>query len=91
MNSKRVRLLCEACQTKGPVVYWMSRDQRTEDNWTLLFAQQLAVETKSPLLVVFCLVPEFLGACIRQYDFDPLGTKRSWEKQVANNIKRALL
>jgi deoxyribodipyrimidine photo-lyase len=69
MNSKRVRLLREGPRTKGAVVYWMSRDQRADDNWALLFAQELAVESKSPLLVVFCLVPEFLGACMRQYAF----------------------
>jgi len=47
----------------------MSRDQRTEDNWALLFAQELALKTKTPLTVVFSLVPDFLGATIRQYGF----------------------
>jgi len=54
---------------KGPVIYWMSRDQRVEDNWALLYAQEIAIERKLPLAVVFCLNPKFLEATIRQYDF----------------------
>lgn len=53
----------------GPVVYWMSRDQRVHDNWALLFAQELAEERGQELLVVFCLVPNFLEATIRHYGF----------------------
>lgn len=53
----------------GPVIYWMSRDQRVEDNWALLYAQELANQRKSPLFVVFCLVPKFLDATIRQFHF----------------------
>jgi deoxyribodipyrimidine photo-lyase len=47
----------------------MSRDQRVNDNWSLLFAQELATIQKVPLAVVFCLVPQFLGATTRQYGF----------------------
>lgn len=53
----------------GAIVYWMSRDQRVSDNWALLKAQQLALEKRVPLIVVFCLSPGFLGATIRQYGF----------------------
>jgi deoxyribodipyrimidine photo-lyase len=69
VNSKRVRRLIEAEQKSGPVVYWMSRDQRAKDNWALLFAQELAQKRDSPLAVAFCLVPEFQGAASRHYDF----------------------
>jgi deoxyribodipyrimidine photo-lyase len=47
----------------------MSRDQRVADNWALLFARELAARLNSPLAVVFCLCPNFLGATIRQYGF----------------------
>jgi deoxyribodipyrimidine photo-lyase len=47
----------------------MSRDQRARDNWGLLYAQKMALQSKEALGVVFCLVPEFLGAGIRQYGF----------------------
>ena len=69
INEKRIRLLQKGIETKGPVVYWMSRDQRVYDNWALLFAQQLAIEKKKSLVVVFNLVPDFLEATIRQYGF----------------------
>ncbi len=69
VNRKRVAVLREAGLKAGAVIYWMSRDQRSEDNWALLFAQELALELKSPLAAVFCLVPEYLGATARQYRF----------------------
>lgn len=69
VNPKRVRQIKAGTVGLGPVVYWMSRDQRLADNWALLYAQQIATEHKMPLAIVFCLVPEYLGATIRQYDF----------------------
>lgn len=53
----------------GPVIYWMSRDQRAADNPALLCAQHLALEARRPLGVVFCLDPKFPGATWRAYDF----------------------
>ncbi len=91
MNSKRVRLLREGPRTKGAVVYWMSRDQRAEDNWALLFAQESAIETKSPLLAVFCLVPEFLGACVRQYAFMLKGLWETADELAKKGIPLFLL
>ena len=69
MIDKRARLIKEGKKGKGPVIYWMSRDQRSHDNWALLYAQRIALKQKSPLVVVFCLVPHFLEATIRQYGF----------------------
>ena len=69
MNDKRARLITEGKTGRGPVIYWMSRDQRIHDNWALLYSQKLALRYKVPLLVVFCLVPRFLNATIRQYGF----------------------
>jgi len=76
MNLKRVRLLKDGTRKKGQVVYWMSRDQRVEDNWALLYAQELALQMKAPLAVVFCLVPQFLNATLRQFDFMLQGLKQ---------------
>jgi len=53
----------------GPVVYWMSRDQRVSENWALLRAQNKALELKRSLAVIFCLVDDFLGATLRQFGF----------------------
>jgi deoxyribodipyrimidine photo-lyase len=69
INRARVSPLNEARPGKGPVIYWMSRDQRVRDNWALLYAQELALSLGRPLGVVFCLAPAFLGATRRQYGF----------------------
>ncbi len=69
INEKRIRLLQKGSETNGPIVYWMSRDQRVHDNWALLFAQQVALEKEKTLVVMFNLVPAFLEATIRQYGF----------------------
>ena len=53
----------------GPVVYWMSRDQRAMDNWALCHALAVAREHRRPFHVVFALVPEFANAGARQYCF----------------------
>jgi len=69
INEKRIRLPQKGNETNGPVIYWMSRDQRINDNWALLFAQKLALEKKRSLAVLFSVVPHFLEATLRQYDF----------------------
>ena len=69
---QRIRLLSgpkAMLPSKGGVVYWMSRDQRAHDNWALLHAQSLAKRHKVGLSVIFCLVPTFLEATVRQYGF----------------------
>lgn len=69
VNEKRIVFRREGEARSGPVVYWMSRDQRVADNWALLYAQQEALALKVPLVTVFCLAPAFLGATIRHYGF----------------------
>ena len=69
MNENRIRLLQKGNETTSPVIYWMSRDQRVHDNWALLFAQKLAKEKNTSLMVIFNLVQDFLEATIRQYGF----------------------
>lgn len=68
VNDKRIHVLSDGTMGPGPVLYWMSREQRVRDNWGLLHARELAGNTR-PLMVAFCLVPSFLGAIFRQYDF----------------------
>lgn len=69
MKTQRIRLLQDGESGDGPVIYWMSRDQRVRDNWALLHARQLAAQAGKGLAVVFCLVPDFLEATLRQYGF----------------------
>lgn len=75
----------------GPVIYWMSRDQRTHDNWALLHAQALASEKKQKLIVVFCVVPHFLEATIRQYGFMLKGLAEVEQELEKHNIPFHLL
>ena len=69
VNPHRIRLINKGNPGKGPVVYWMSRDQRTRDNWALLFAIQMAKEYRKDLLVIFTVSPSFPGANLRHYSF----------------------
>ncbi|MBM4289778.1 MAG: hypothetical protein FJ121_06490 [Deltaproteobacteria bacterium] len=92
MNPRRVRALRAGDLKKGPVGYWMSRDQRTRDNWALLFAQEEeALKQKEPLAVVFCLVPQFLGATFRQYAFMIQGLAEVEQNLAEKNIPFYLL
>jgi deoxyribodipyrimidine photo-lyase len=70
VNPKRVReLKGGAISGKGPVIYWMSRDQRVRDNWALLYACQQASKSGVPVAVVFNLVTEYYNAGARQFAF----------------------
>lgn len=91
MDEKRLRILRTGIVRNGPVLYWMSRDQRVNDNWALLFAQKFAMKQKLPLIVVFCLVPKFLGATYRQYIFMIKGLQEVKEKLAQKNIPFFLL
>lgn len=77
-NKKRVRVLTDAedfPEESDGVVYWMARDQRVQDNWAFLYAQRLALKLEAPLYVCYCLVPKYLGATYRMYDFVLKGLK----------------
>ena len=91
MNPERIRLFQSGVETKGPVIYWMSRDQRVHDNWALIYAQQLAIEKKLPLVVIFNLVPDFLEATIRQYGFMLRGLQQVEIELIQFNIPFFLL
>ena len=88
---RRARSLNALPPRSGPVIYWMSRDQRTKDNWALLFAQQQALLLKQPLIVVFCLQPSFLEAGMRQYDFMLQGLENMEKSLMAHNIPLIVL
>jgi len=69
----------------------MSRDQRIEDNWALLYAQQKALETNSGLRIFFYLAPSFLEASHRQYDFMLKGLKLTAENTTKYNLSFELI
>jgi deoxyribodipyrimidine photo-lyase len=75
----------------GPVVYWMQRDQRADDNWALLHAQEQALGTGQPLAVVFCLAPAFLGASDSHFRFMLGGLRETRARLAERNIPLLML
>lgn len=75
----------------GGVVYWMSRDSRVQDNWALIYAQELAIAGNCPLYVVFCLTKTFIDASLRQFSFLLDGLKIVREECVKLNIRFVML
>lgn len=94
-KKKRVRILSSESEVRadcqGPVVYWMSRDMRVQDNWAFLYAQRLALKLELPLVVVFCLVPTFLNATLRHYKFMLSGLEEVSEECTELKISFQLL
>ncbi len=91
VKKERIRVLKEGHESSGPVVYWMSRDQRIHDNWALLYAQEIAERTGASLAIIFCLMPDFLNAAIRQYGFMLKGLRRIEQELSAHSIPFFLL
>ena len=89
---KRVRRLNSAeFKASGNVVYWMSRDQRVQDNWALFYAQQKAGEIHKTVEVVFCLKPGILNSHVRNYLFMLEGLKQVAIELAELNIKFSVL
>jgi deoxyribodipyrimidine photo-lyase len=91
IHPSRIWYLKPSPYLSGPVVYWMQRDQRAEDNWALLYAQEMALKQNQPLAVVFCLVPSFLEASERHYRFMLAGLSEVEKKLTLLNIPFFLL
>ena len=93
MNYKRVRQLndIQESSSSSPIVYWMNRDQRSQDNWALLFAQEKALEKKSPVVVVFCLRTSFKHATDRMVSFLLEGLEETAKSLAKHNISFQLL
>ena len=56
------------------------------DNWALLYAQRTALKLEVPLHVCFCLVPKFLDATIRHYDFMLSGLQQVEKVSKSQNM-----
>ncbi|GLC37213.1 hypothetical protein PLESTB_000992000 [Pleodorina starrii] len=106
VNPKRVRVLKAGTVGSGPVVLWMSRDQRMNDNWALLHAIEVAQQQQQQsaaggssgsdgsgpqVAVAFNLVPAFLGAGARQFGFMLRGLRQLQPKLEAKGIAFFLL
>jgi len=75
VDRRRVRALNSVAPGHGPVVYAMTREQRTEDNWALLFAQQLARALHVPLIVAAHPVADWHHPTLRQLHFALAGLR----------------
>jgi deoxyribodipyrimidine photo-lyase len=92
VNPKRVRELRGGnVSGSGPVIYWMSRDQRVRDNWALLHACATANKSGVPVAVAFNLVTEYLHAGARQFCFMIRALRLVESKLAALNIPFFLL
>ena len=86
INPKRIRQLNNLEYQTGDIVYWMSRDQRLKDNWALLVSKAFAKKYSVNFVVVFCLVPDFLEATIRQYGFMLKGLQQVASELSEKNV-----
>lgn len=84
VHQGRVRQINKIAASKeiGPVVYWMSRDQRVRDNWAFLYACERARALNVPVIVAFCLRKKFAHATERMVDF-MLSGLAEMEKELA--------
>jgi deoxyribodipyrimidine photo-lyase len=87
----RIRSLGPHAPTRGPVVYWMHRDQRADDNWALLAAAARADSFGSPLHVVFALPPSVPETTARHMEFMLTGLAETEAALREKNIPLVLL
>nr|AVI26872.1 DNA photolyase [Neoseiulus barkeri] len=90
-NEGRVRFLTEAqevAKDSTAILYWMQRDQRVFDNWSLLYAQKLAIKKKLPMIVVFCFHDRCDGpnATLRTFNFMVSGLEEVQSDCRSKNI-----
>ncbi len=86
VNERRIVQLNNKNFVRGPVVYWMSRDQRVNDNWALIYTVELALRQKTFPIVVFTLTYNFPEANLRHYDFMLRGLEEVEKRLATKNI-----
>lgn len=91
IDPNRVRVLKNNSFGSGPVIYWMSRDQRVEDNWALIYAAEQANWLGTELIVVFTLTNHYPSANIRHYDFMIKGLMKVEQQLLKKQIPFVLL
>jgi len=91
VKKTRIRKVNEKPVQSGPVVYWMNREIRADDNWALLYAQELAFEQRQPLLVVYNLVNSYLGGRSENLFFKLGGLQEVQDNLAKKNIPFSLL
>ena len=69
MNPERLQVLKGGEVGQGPVLYWMHRDHRINDNQGLAHAQELALGRGKQLMAAWFLADGYPGAKHRHYAF----------------------
>mmetsp|Transcript_14310 Transcript_14310/g.23234 ORF Transcript_14310/g.23234 Transcript_14310/m.23234 type:complete len:547 (+) Transcript_14310:337-1977(+) len=70
----------------GPIVYWMHREKRADDNWALLKAQSLAFAKNATLAVVLFVPTKYMYWNQRHYSFLLKGLGETQKKLHSKNI-----
>ncbi|XP_040910374.1 CPD photolyase [Toxotes jaculatrix] len=95
LNKKRLRFVSDTEKIKQGsegVLYWMSRDQRVQDNWALIQAQRLAMKENLPLHICVCLfVQKSELSTQRHYSFMLKGLEEVAKECKTLNIQFHLL
>lgn len=88
VNLSRIKTSPQASlkNTGETVLYWMSRDQRAEDNWALLYAQEQALAYKLPLLVLFVVQRQLSHANKEHFSFMLDGLRQVHKDLSKKNI-----
>ena len=73
-------------EKKRPVVYWMEREQRLDDNYSFLYSMELAGINESFVVIVFILSPNLITPTLRSIDFTVRGLKEVKSRAEALNI-----
>jgi len=80
VHEKRIRHLTDQAPAPGPIVCWLDRDHRVQDNWALLYARELASQLQQPLGVAIAPYRERVGKNARQAAFLVDG----WQRMAAD-------
>ena len=91
IKPKRIRSLNNLKASKGPIIYWMNRDMRMNDNWALLHAQNLSNKQNRPSIIIYNLVTDFLGGGSRQINFKINALKELEKSLIKKNIPFIIL
>ncbi len=91
MNLNRIRHLNSAESRNGAVCYLMSREQRVEDNWALIYAYDQALRANTQLIVIFVLANDYPHKNLRNISFMLDGLRQVEAKLKSLNIPLIVL
>lgn len=91
MHPARILRTSERPLQPGPVVYWMHREMRADDNWALIHAAETAREQGRALCVAFCLARSYSLASLPHFAFLVHGLRQTAQKLERLGVPFALV